>query len=544
MEFEDMQESSDVDLSDTLSATDVADVVDDSLMETDLTADDYADDFFESEEDVNTLEISEDTAETLEVADESVDTVLEDTELTAEDYADDFFEVEEDCDMQLNSELTAETPDISEDTFSDDILPNTQMDVDTELPEDTEMEEISEENISEVFVQEDVEDVQTEPELTQEVELVELQDETSQDWGEQTADVASEGSIETTEIGGEPVEYVQEIEALFEEQGYEPQNGDLLEESISDFLESSEAPPNDITTKIDEIAEADLTPEHRIEALEQLKDDLLQSEMPASEETSEDSGGTAKVLKRDPIELLNAGNKNIEDILSVKEDDYRDKGYEETEIASMLAGDRVALQHDFLDDAFPGQDVSVNVFRNIGESSETTYKVPPEWNDQISDYLVPVATDIQTMNDVSDWVGDINPNFDEFDLDSPYCNNCGSCAYAVYQRLEGNPAACASAENIGYNHEMNALTGMEQVPMSPDAIRDRLLSEGDGAHAIIGIDRSEGCGHWFNAACINGEVVAIDGQTGEVCDWPPDYGDVINWEMSVKKEVNYGHKTR
>ena len=76
---------------------------------------------------------------------------------------------------------------------------------------------------------------------------------------------------------------------------------------------------------------------------------------------------------------------------------------------------------------------------------------------------------------------------------------------------------------------------MEQVSMSPYEIEQRLLSEGDGAHAIIGIDRAQGAGHWFNAACLNGKVVAIDGQSGEVMDWPPDYGDVVNWEMSVRK---------
>lgn len=141
----------------------------------------------------------------------------------------------------------------------------------------------------------------------------------------------------------------------------------------------------------------------------------------------------------------------------------------------------------------------------------------------------------QDMSEVQGWLGDINPNFDEFDPESPYCNNCGSCALAVYQRLEGDTDSCASAENIGYNEEMEAITGMEQVSMDPSEIEQRLLEEGDGAHAIIGIDRAEGAGHWFNAACIDGQVVAIDGQTGEISEWPPDYGDVVNWEMSVKK---------
>ena len=150
-----------------------------------------------------------------------------------------------------------------------------------------------------------------------------------------------------------------------------------------------------------------------------------------------------------------------------------------------------------------------------------------------------VAEEAETVADlenVSGWLKEVNPNFDPFDLDSPYCNNCGSCAYAVYQRLEGISAdSCASAENIGYNSEMEALTGMEQVPMSPAEIEASLLEQGDGAHAIIGIDRAEGPGHWFNAACLDGKVVAIDGQSGEILDWPPDYGDVVNWEMSIEK---------
>ncbi len=140
-------------------------------------------------------------------------------------------------------------------------------------------------------------------------------------------------------------------------------------------------------------------------------------------------------------------------------------------------------------------------------------------------------------SDMQNWLTDINPNYDPFDYESPYSNNCGSCSLAVYQRLEGiDDSSVASAENIGYNHEMNAITGMEQVSMSPSEIEQRLLEQGDGSHAIIGVDRAEGPGHWFNAACMNGKVVAIDGQTGEITDWPPDYGNVVNWEMSIKKE--------
>ena len=189
------------------------------------------------------------------------------------------------------------------------------------------------------------------------------------------------------------------------------------------------------------------------------------------------------------------------------------------------------------------QDVSANMSNPddiiIEEDTETAPddQPGPDEHPETIEEDTAAYKDIQTIDDVCSWLRDINPNFDAFDPESPYCNNCGSCAFAVFQRLEGNTEICATAENIGYNEEMEALTGMEQVPMSPEDIEQALLSQGNGAHAIIGIDRAEGPGHWFNAACIDGKVVAIDGQTGEITDWPPDYGNVVNWEMSVKKEA-------
>ena len=195
---------------------------------------------------------------------------------------------------------------------------------------------------------------------------------------------------------------------------------------------------------------------------------------------------------------------------------------------------------------------------NYGQMDYPEYSQDPEWqalNDAYTEALntpaditdaaatdAQIPQDVQTLDnidaaaaDVNDWISEINPNFDPYDLDSAYDNNCGSCAFAVYQRFEGNTDIVASAENIATIEEMNALTGMEQVTMTPEEIQQTLLDQGNGAHAIIGIDRADGPGHWFNAANIDGKVVAIDGQTGEISDWPPDYGDVTNWDMSMKK---------
>jgi len=150
---------------------------------------------------------------------------------------------------------------------------------------------------------------------------------------------------------------------------------------------------------------------------------------------------------------------------------------------------------------------------------------------------VDITDDIKSIDNIQEWLDEINPNYDPFDMTSDYNNNCGSCAFAVLQRLEGKDAdIVATAKNIGTVEEMNEITGMEQTPMSPDEIKEYLISQGPGANGIVGIDRAEGPGHWFNAYYDGEKVVAIDGQTGEATDWPPDYGDVTNWDISVKKE--------
>ena len=173
--------------------------------------------------------------------------------------------------------------------------------------------------------------------------------------------------------------------------------------------------------------------------------------------------------------------------------------------------------------AFNGENVEGSIERPSLEDTTVSEEVEDESR----------LKTLERLHNVEEWIGEINPNYDPFDVNSPYCTNCGSCAYAVYRRLLGETDAVASAVNIPYNSQMEALTGMRQVPMSPEAIKQYLLEQGSGAHAIIGIDRAYGAGHWFNAANIDGRIVAIDGQTGEVVDWPPDYGDVVNWEISI-----------
>lgn len=126
------------------------------------------------------------------------------------------------------------------------------------------------------------------------------------------------------------------------------------------------------------------------------------------------------------------------------------------------------------------------------ESQEETADVEPEVLEEA------IETKQETsIAKVEDWLGEINPDYDEFDISSPYSNNCGSCALAVHNRINGIEDSVATDKTLSIE-EMNEATGMEQVEMSPDEIAAYMLEQGDGADSIVGIDRVEGPGHWFN----------------------------------------------
>lgn len=74
-----------------------------------------------------------------------------------------------------------------------------------------------------------------------------------------------------------------------------------------------------------------------------------------------------KVLVRDEFDLLESGNDAINRRLEAKADDYKDKGLSDEEIADRLAADKWEFQKEFLEDAFPGQDVSPSVFNAFNE---------------------------------------------------------------------------------------------------------------------------------------------------------------------------------
>ena len=313
---------------------------------------------------------------------------------------------------------------------------------------------------------------------------------------------------------------------------------EITPESEAEFQEDISAVASDVPEEIMTEAAADIPEESMTETTADIPEETM-------------TEATADI----PEETLTEATADIpEETLTETTADIPEENLTET-----TADTAESIPETEQDDRTPYEAMRDYMYEhNYGQMDYPEYSQDPEWqalNDAYTESLntpaditdaaatdAQIPQDVQTLDnidaaaaDVNDWISEINPNFDPYDLDSAYDNNCGSCAFAVYQRFEGNTDIVASAENIATIEEMNALTGMEQVTMTPEEIQQTLLDQGNGAHAIIGIDRADGPGHWFNAANIDGKVVAIDGQTGEISDWPPDYGDVTNWDMSMKK---------
>ena len=136
---------------------------------------------------------------------------------------------------------------------------------------------------------------------------------------------------------------------------------------------------------------------------------------------------------------------------------------------------------------------------------------------------------VQSIEGIQGWLGEINPNPNG---DPRRGKNCGKCAAAVFQRLNGDSGATAGLGTYSIE-EMNGITGRTQTAMTPGEIERYLIGQGPGAHAVVGVDRASGAGHWFNAYYDGHRVYTIEGQDGTVGDWPPDYGPVVYWDVSV-----------
>ena len=104
-------------------------------------------------------------------------------------------------------------------------------------------------------------------------------------------------------------------------------------------------------------------------------------------------------------------------------------------------------------------------------------------------------------------------------------NNCGECARAVDSTWHGQPAVAAELANRRVGGERPAVmaewAGQPPQAASMADIGRRLRELGPGSSAVVGFDRADAPGHWFNAVNHEGTVLAVDGQGSRFEEWPP-----------------------
>lgn len=150
------------------------------------------------------------------------------------------------------------------------------------------------------------------------------------------------------------------------------------------------------------------------------------------------------------------------------------------------------------------------------------------------------SSNVQTVEQIASWVTDINPNYFNSGIPpwekNPYRTNCGSCALAVENHFLGDTSAVASIDDdLKTDAGMEWATGKKCIYMSVSDIESKLKEQGPGAHLIVGINRKPTifgkpqAGHWFNAYYDGQNIYTVDGQIGQIMEWPHNYGSISEW---------------
>jgi hypothetical protein len=173
------------------------------------------------------------------------------------------------------------------------------------------------------------------------------------------------------------------------------------------------------------------------------------------------------------------------------------------------------------------QDVSVAAEsdRGAADSADTPSAERPDIASRYPADYVPSADPLPGVDGPREspekWAADINPDRDAPGRD----NNCGECARAVDSTWHGNPAAAAAMSNPDASGEpvprMAEWADQAPTQASMSDVQQQLEELGPGSSAVVGFDREDGTGHWFNAVNDEGTIKAVDGQSGLVEPWPP-----------------------
>ncbi|WP_373460747.1 glycohydrolase toxin TNT-related protein [Agromyces ramosus] len=154
-------------------------------------------------------------------------------------------------------------------------------------------------------------------------------------------------------------------------------------------------------------------------------------------------------------------------------------------------------------------------------------------SDGAADATAPVNPPTKlTLQQILDALKAINPNFDPLNPKSEYNNNCGNTSSILNDVLNGSPVTEAPTGTLS-TPQMEARTGLPQTAMTPQQVIDSLVAQGAGSHCVVGVDRSTGAGHWFNAYFDGTTVWTLDAQNGTMTPFPPHEPNATNWDASI-----------
>ncbi|WP_234353780.1 toxin glutamine deamidase domain-containing protein [Gordonia iterans] len=144
-----------------------------------------------------------------------------------------------------------------------------------------------------------------------------------------------------------------------------------------------------------------------------------------------------------------------------------------------------------------------------------------------------VPTSGLDMEQIDGALAAINPNFDPYSFDDAFRTNCGHTSSILFDTLNGAPVRAAPGGTTLTTPQMEAATSLPQTPATPAQVEASLRAAGAGSHCVVGVDRSTGDGHWFNAYYDGQDVWVLDAQTGVRSPWPPDEPDAVVWDASL-----------
>lgn len=236
---------------------------------------------------------------------------------------------------------------------------------------------------------------------------------------------------ETVEVDDVPSDTGDDTDIDFDEfDDVDSDTGDDTDIEFDDTWDTDDIDPgNDIDLdNLPEIDDTDFDFENDIESDE--LPDIEESDPESMEEAPEEETEGGKTI--DEFNLLKTGNDLINRNLEAMEDNYRDQGLDAEEIRDRLADDRWKMQQEYLNDAFPGQDVSPNVFNGFSDNgakerlrdleriqnkNETEEVEPGYYDDAVPDEFREFATNGNETEEAAPGYYDdaVSEEFREFD---------------------------------------------------------------------------------------------------------------------------------